>query len=254
MLPILGSSSLVVDKMRVKFLVAVALSFSLMAPSVVWADEIDDIMSEIESGEDVVSEQPVAVEKDEDNVILPEIGDEDQLAVFVLDRGFYFASDLGVLINLGGTRGNSNIQPFISTVFGYDVNDIFSGEVYLAQGYVSQNPLTAADDPSQGLGGNLTADYSLTNLGVSGVAAWRPTARFALEGNVGGGVTRLNPLLTKADLGSHAAWAPHVGGGFDLKYLTLLTDFTAGLSVNGFFVISPQILAVSASGVVRYTF
>ena len=243
--------------MRIKFLVAAVLSFSLMVPAVVWADEIDDIMSEIEGESDSGQETESAIgEPQEDEVILPEIGDEDQLAVFVLDRGFYFASDLGILINFGGTRGNSNLQPFIATVLGYDIDDIFSGELYFSQGYVSQNPLTANDDPAAGLGGNLTADYSLTNVGVAGVAAWRPTARFAVEANVGGGVTRLNPLLTTASdvQVSHGAWAPHVVGGFDLKYLTLLTDFSAGLSVNGYFVINPQILALSSSVVVRYTF
>ena len=236
--------------MRVKFLVAAVLSLSLMVPTAVWADEIDDIMAEIESDDGPAE----STGPGEEQVILPEIGDEDQLAVFVLDRGFYFASDLGVLINVGGTRGNSNVQPFMSIILGYDVDEIFSGEMYFSQGYVSQNPLTSNDDPASGSGGNMTADYSLTNVGVAAVAAWRPTARFAIEGNAGGGVTRLNPLLTTANLGSHPAWAPHLGAGLDLKYLTLLTDFSAGLSLNGFFVIKPQIIAVSAAAVVRYTF
>ena len=108
--------------MRVKFLVAAVLSLSLMVPTAVWADEIDDIMSEIESEDG----PPESTDPGEEQVILPEIGEEDQLAVFVLDRGFYFASDLGVLINVGGTRGNSNVQPFMSIILGYDVDEIFS--------------------------------------------------------------------------------------------------------------------------------
>ena len=70
------------------------------------------------------------VDKSEDpsTEILPEIGDEDQLAVFVLDRGLYFASEVGVFINLGGLNGNSNLQPFISTTLGIDIDEIFSGQ------------------------------------------------------------------------------------------------------------------------------
>ena len=94
--------------MRVKFLMAVALSLSLLVPTVASADEIDDIMSEIESEETSLKEGDLgANDENDERIILPEIGDEDQLAVFVLDRGFYFASDLGDLshgIRLGTPR------------------------------------------------------------------------------------------------------------------------------------------------------
>ena len=239
--------------MRLKLMVAMLLSVSLMMPGAVWADEIDDLMAEVESeestepGEDVIAPLEASAE------ILPEIGEQDQLAVFVLDRGFYFTSDVGVLINFGGTQEHSNVQPFISTTFGYDLNEYLSGQVYLSQGYVSQNPLTERDLPG-GVMGNGTADYSLTNFGAEVVGALRPTARFAIEGSAGAGITRLNPPLTAEDGNSHSPWAPHLVGGVDFKYLTLLTDFTAGISINGYLILNPQILAVSASGVFRYTF
>jgi hypothetical protein len=103
--------------------------------------------------------------------------------------------------------------------------------------------------------GNGTADYSLTNFGLEMVAALRPTARLAIEASAGGGVSRLNPLLTAYDGTDQPGFAPHVVAGVDLKYLTLLTDFSAGVSVNGYtIIINPMVIAVSVSGVFRYTF
>lgn len=224
--------------MRFKWITATVMCLSLMTPAISWADEIDDLMSEIEGSEEETSTDL----GDASLEILPEIGDSDQLAVFVLDRGFYFSSDVGVLINLGGVKKYSNVQPFISTTVGYDINEYFSGQAYLSQGYVSQNPL--AEEDRYG-----TADYSLTNMGAEVVGAWRPTPRFAMEGSFGAGLTRLNPLVA-----NYGAWAPHVVGGVDFKYLTLLTDFTAGIALNGYMVLNPQILAISTAAVVRYTF
>ena len=236
--------------MRLKLVLAWMLSVGVVLPGTVWADEIDDLMAEVESEESIEIEEDFSGTSTE---ILPEIGEEDQLAVFVLDRGFYFTSDVGVLINFGGTQNNSNVQPFISTTVGYDINEYFSGQFYLSQGYVSQNPLSERDMPG-GVMGNGTADYSLTNFGLEAVGALRPTARFAVEGSAGTGVTRLNPLITAEDGSSHLAWAPHVVAGVDFKYLTLLTDFSAGISINAYMVLNPQILSVSAAGVFRYTF
>jgi len=244
--------------MRVKFLVAAVLSLSLMVPTAVWADEIDDIMSEIES-EDGPAESTDPGEAEE-QVILPEIGDEDQLALFVLDRGYYFTSDMGVFINFGGTRGNSNLQPFTSIAFGRDFGEYYSLQFTASQGYVSQNPLTANDDASQTSTGNMTADYSLSSFTLDNILAIRPSARFAIELSAGPGVTRLNPDLTAANAtaanaGSQPSWAFHMVEGIDLKYLTLLTDFTAGISLNLFTVfVKPVIVGVSASAAVRYTF
>ena len=192
------------------------------------------------------------VDKSEDpsTEILPEIGDEDQLAVFVLDRGLYFASEVGVFINLGGLNGNSNLQPFISTTLGIDIDEIFSGQFVVSQGYVSQNPLTEADlNPQTG-----TLDYSLTSFTLEAVAAAR-VSRFAAEVNLGAGLTRINPQLHASDFTRLAGWSPHVVGGVDFKYLTLLTDFSAGISLNAIYVLmQPSILGLSASGVLRYTF
>ena len=224
--------------MRFKWITATVMCLSLMTPAISWADEIDDLMSEIEGSEEETSTDL----GDASLEILPEIGDSDQLAVFVLDRGFYFSSDVGVLINLGGVKKYSNVQPFITTTVGYDIKEYISGQAYLSQGYVSQNPL--AEEDRYG-----TADYSLTNMGAEVVGAWRPTPRFAMEGSFGAGLTRLNPLVA-----NYGAWAPHVVGGVDFKYLTLLTDFTAGIALNGYMVLNPQILAISTAAVVRYTF
>jgi hypothetical protein len=189
---------------------------------------------------------------------LPQIG-EDQLAVFVLNRGFYANGDLGVFLTLGGVRGYSNVQPYVALKAGFDVGNYVSVQLALASGYSSGNALSQNDAP--GAGGNETVNYGLFMIGAEVVGAIRPTARFAIEPRVGGGVARIDPQptdpnidLRATDAKSVPGLAPQVGGGIDFKYLTLLTDFSAGLSLGGYFVIGPNIPAVSIAGSVRYTF
>ncbi len=185
---------------------------------------------------------------------LPSIGGEDQLAVFTLQRGFYFSSDLGVFMTFGGVLPYSNVQPYLSMKAGFDVNDYLSVQLSLSHGYSSGNPRTDADQP--GSTGQQTANYSLLNVGGEVVFAIRPTERFAIEPMLGGGLTRIYPQISDPKNPSQAlgAAAPHAAFGVDFKYLTLLTDFTAGVSLTGYYIIGPNIPAAGASFVVRYTF
>ena len=178
-----------------------------------------------------------------------------QLGIFVLQRGFYFSSDVGLFMSLGGENGYSEVQPYVAIKIGFDVNDTFSLELKLSHAYVSNNPISAHDRTNATVG-ERASSFGLVGIGGGLVVALRPTARFAIEPNVGGGVTHLYPPLTDPNnpLTTLGSFAPHVMGGVDLKYLTLLTDFSAGLSLAGMYVIGPNIPGVSASFVVRYTF
>jgi hypothetical protein len=203
--------------------------------------EIEDTLATQDSG-------PAEERREE----MQQIGD-DQLAVFELQRGFYLSSDLGVLMTFGGTQGYSNLQPFLSLKAGFDFNDYLSVQAALSAGYSSGNPISENDLP--GAGGRDIVDFSLTSAGVEIVAAIRPTERFAIEPKLGGGITTLSPAPTdprdvEASVGSVL---PHASAGVDLKYLTLLTDFTAGISLTGYFIVGPNIPAGAAAFVVRYT-
>jgi hypothetical protein len=189
---------------------------------------------------------------------LPQIG-EDQLAIFVLNRGFYCNGDLGVFLTLGGSRGYGNVEPFVAVKAGFDIGNYVSVQLALASGYSSGNPLSSMDSPANpaGAGPNAVVNYGLLMMGAEVVGAVRPTERFAIEPRVGGGIARLSPTPTSpsdpsASIGSIV---PQVGGGVDFKYLTLLTDFSAGLSLGGYLVLAPKLVpAVSVAASVRYTF
>ena len=56
----------------------------------------------------------------------PEVVQEDQLAVFQMERGFFLSADLGVFFTFGGTKAVSNIQPSMAVTGGYDFNEMFS--------------------------------------------------------------------------------------------------------------------------------
>jgi hypothetical protein len=186
---------------------------------------------------------------------LPQIG-EDQLAVFVLQRGFYLAGDLGFLMTFGGTRGYSNVQPYVALKAGFDINDYLGAQVSVSSGYSSGNPLSD-NDAGLGTQGQEVINYSLFSFGAELVGALRPTERFAIEPRVGGGMTRIHPA--PHDPGDPSAFIPgmlpHASAGFDFKYLTLLTDFTAGVSLTGYFLFGPKLIPAGAAAfVVRYTF
>lgn len=183
----------------------------------------------------------------------PGIG-EGRLAVFELQRGFYLSSDLGVFMTFGGTQSHSNAQPFLSVKAGFDIGDDLSVQVALSAGYSSGNPISENDLP--GAGGREVAAFGLFNAGAELVAAIRPRERLAIEPKIGGGLTVLSPVPTDPSNidASVGPTHPHISGGVDLKYLTLLTDFTAGVSLTGYFIVGPNIRAGAAAFDVRYTF
>lgn len=181
-------------------------------------------------------------------------GEEDVLAVFVLQRGFYVAANFGAFMTFGGMRGYSNVQPYVSLKPGFDINDYLGVQASLSCGYSSRNRLSKNDHPSQG--GQSIDTYGLFNLGLELVASWRPTARFAVEPRLGGGISRIYPQPTdpKDVTKMIPPFNPHLVSGVDFKYLTLLTDFIVGLSLSHYYIIGPNIPAGAASFVVRYTF
>ena len=187
----------------------------------------------------------------------PDIG-KDQLAVFHLQRGFYFSSDMGVFMTFLGQRNYSNIQPYVAVHAGYDLGNYVGLQMTLATGYSAGNPASASDDPRnpRTAGRNPSVNYSLFNMTGDLVAAFRPWERLSIEPKVGGGVTRMFPALGNPRDPSQklSPYAPLIVGGVDIKYLTLLTDFSAGLALNTYYVLGPNVLAASVGGVVRYTF
>ncbi|MEM6730350.1 MAG: adventurous gliding motility protein CglE [Myxococcota bacterium] len=183
---------------------------------------------------------------------LPTIGQEDQLAVFELERGVYFSSDLGVFFTFGGATGSSNAQPYVAVHAGFDINDFLGVQASVAGAYVADNP---PSDNELVSGGQQVTSYQMFNLGAELVASLRPFNQIAFEPKVGGGVAFITPSLTDpadpnlilSDIN------PQLTFGADIKYLTLLTGFTAGASFTGTYVIGPDIPGLAVGLHVRYT-
>ena len=243
-----------------RFYLLGALLIGFLLPFQAMAQDIDDdFLSEDEEESVSLDELKQAQADAEARDSNAQIG-EDRLANFELDRGWYLSSDVGVLISLGGQAGYSNLQPFVSIRGGYDLNEMFSVQTSVSMGYISQNPISVYDDPStiESFSGKKIASYDLTMFAIEGLASFRPTERIAIEPKLGAGLTLLSPTPTDvsnpcSDCGM-SPLSPHAMAGVDIKYLTLLTDFSAGVSLNTYFVIGPNILAVSGAFLVRYTF
>jgi hypothetical protein len=237
-----------------------ALLVGFLLPFQVMAQDVDDDLFMEDEEESVSLDELQQAQADaEARDPNAQIG-EDRLANFELDRGFYLSSDVGVLISLGGQVGYSNLQPFVSVRGGYDLSDMFSVQGSVSMGYISQNPISPYDDPStvESFSGKKIASYDMTMFAVEGLASFRPTERIAIEPKLGAGLTLLSPAPTDTANPctecSMSVINSYVMAGVDIKYLTLLTDFSAGVSMNGYFVIGPNIIAVSGAFLVRYTF
>jgi hypothetical protein len=186
----------------------------------------------------------------------PADDDEGKLARFVLQRGLYVGADFGTFVTLGDTKGISNLQPFIGLRIGYDLSDNLSLQLTGSAAYVADNPISDYDDPATTPDGTGVTSYDLLNATADLVYALRITERFAIEPKVGAGVSRINPLPTDPDdptlLVSRANLVIDAGLGF--TYLTLLSDFSAGLSATAYIVPRPGIVGLATAFTVRYTF
>lgn len=227
------------------------------------ADAEDDVppafRDEPESFRDEEAEQdiPPAFRDDEVDTTppaedLPTIGEEDQLAVFELDRGVYVSSDLGVFFTFGGAAGSSSLQPYMAVHAGFDIGDYLGVQASIAGAFVADNP---PSDAELQLGGQQVTSYQMINLGAELVASLRPFQRLAIEPKLGGGIAYITPSLTDPTLPSATLSGvnPQLTYGVDIKYLTLLTGFTAGASFTGTYVLGPDIPGLGVAFHVRYT-
>ncbi|MEZ0312589.1 MAG: adventurous gliding motility protein CglE [Myxococcota bacterium] len=189
-------------------------------------------------------------------VAAPSAPEDDKLANFVLQRGLYVAADFGTFVSLGDTNGVSNLQPYVALHLGYDLTDNLSLQASASAAYVAENPISPYDDPAVTPGGTAVTSYDLLNLTGELVYALRVTQRFAIEPKVGAGFSRINPLPTDPD--DPTAYVPRMNlalvGGLGLTYLTLLTDFSAGIAATFLVLPGPGIVGVGTSFSVRYTF
>ena len=186
----------------------------------------------------------------------PQAPEDDKLANFVLQRGVYVGADFGTFVSLGGVNGVSNLQPYVALHLGYDLSDNLSLQASASAAYVAENPISDFDDPVVTPGGTVVTSYDLLNLTGELVYALRVTQRFAIEPKVGAGLSRINPLPTDPD--DPTLLVPRMNlalvGGLGFTYLTLLTDFSAGIAATLLVLPGPGIVGVGTSFSVRYTF
>lgn len=186
----------------------------------------------------------------------PDGADDDKLANFTLQRGLYVGADFGTFISLGDTAGVSNLQPYVALHLGYDLSNNLSLQATASAAYVAENPISDLDDPAVTPGGTGVTSYDLLNVTGELVYALRLTQRFALEPKVGAGFSRINPLPTDPDNPEFLVKRMNLAlvGGLGFTYLTLLTDFSAGIAATFLVLPGPGIVGLGTSFSVRYTF
>ena len=225
----------------------------LLGASPLWADPLPDgpagtpaVVSDNEA--DAIEEQLAREAK-------AEKGERGKLVAEVkVQRGFYIATDIGFFLTFAGQRGHSNVQPYIGFNLGYDFNKWLSLQLSVANGFNSNNAPGQQDNRSTFP--NAIPSYQLTNLGLQLVGMFMPHERVGLELKLGGGTSRISPLprSLRKEPNQESGWQGHIAAGFGVKYITLLTDFTAGLDISFYFVLPAKIPALAITPTVRYTF
>ncbi len=173
----------------------------------------------------------------------------DKLAVFVLEKGWYLSTDLGVFFTFGGSRGYSSTQPYMMLKAGYDITDYLAIQLVLGAGFSADNAANKAQ------GG--PSNYGIYILNPELVYSLRPLERLEIRLRAGAGMAILTPAPVDPNNprnGTLSAVNAQLSGGVDFVYLTLLTDFSAGVSTTGYYVMGPNVTALSAGAFLKYTF
>ncbi|MEL6759331.1 MAG: adventurous gliding motility protein CglE [Myxococcota bacterium] len=186
------------------------------------------------------------------NEQLPRVGEKDRLAEFERVRGFYLSGDLGVFLTFGGSAGSSNLQPYLAVHAGRDLDDTWSVQLSAGGAYVADNP---PSDNELLFGSQQVSSYQLFLAGAELVGSFQLAERVALQPRIGGGIAHTSPTLTDPDDASEtiSSLQPQTTVAVDLAYLTLLTGFTAGVSVAGVWVFGADIPGFATSLHLRYT-
>jgi hypothetical protein len=170
---------------------------------------------------------------------------------FVVTRGFFISTDIGLAWTFGGAeRAISNTQPYVGINIGYDFTSWFSWQIHGGRGFNANSPLT----PNQA---SRIRDFAWTNVQTGPVAWIKVWERLAIEVKLLGGIALLDPVpIEQATDGITVNVVnPVVGGGIGLKYFTLLTNFTLGFEAAFNYIIGVNVPALNVSPlVIRYTF
>jgi hypothetical protein len=252
--------------------------FALLAlPNQAWAQADEEGGGEEAPAAEAAAAEPQAGEVDPTRPDLAAAPDEQP---FLIRRGFFAETDLGVFFTFGGYNTNesttnppfpkktlSNVQPYLGVVFGYDLlhspQYSLSAGLKLSAGYsggagrVSDAELQAND--AVRTVATKSADFSVIEVGAALSFGYHVTDRVALTFKGDGGLAAVdpNPALAASEAGAaSAAFAPTFGVGAGVEYFTLLNDFSVGLDLRFAMVLvtNATIPGASISVPVKYTF
>ncbi len=177
-------------------------------------------------------------------------------------RGFFTETDIGGIVNLGGTAayaggnpGYSNLDPYLQLGIGYQF--AFSEKVampiglHVGIGANASNCYGAVDNA----GNCVQSDnFTLTFITLSAGLMYSVAERLYVGGKLLGGYTLIDPAATVKDDGSGITAAPHFGVAASVEYATNMDHFTIGLDVVFRLVVGPNIPSIQFFPRVKYTF
>jgi hypothetical protein len=170
---------------------------------------------------------------------------------FEIKRGFYVASDIGLVWAFGGAEGGvSNTQAYVGLNIGYDFTSWFGWQLHGGRGFAASSPRSVNQLER-------IRDFGWTNVLTGPVFFIKVWERLGLEVKLHGGIAVLDPVPLEVNVDGIqlSTVAPTVGGGIALKYATLLTNFMLGLEITFNYMLLVNVPALNVSPLVaRYTF
>jgi hypothetical protein len=176
-------------------------------------------------------------------------------------RGFFTETDIGGLVNWGGTPayaggnpGYSNFNPYLQLGVGYQLS---FGKIAVPIGLhvgIGANASNCYGDVDNG-GNCLQSDnFTLTFISLTAGVLYEVWERVYLGGKLLGGYTVIDPAATVDGGMNPITKAPHFGVAASVEWATNMDHFTVGFDVVFRLVVGPNIPSTQFFPRVKYTF
>jgi hypothetical protein len=171
-------------------------------------------------------------------------------------RGFFFETDVGGFLTLGGDDVYSNLQSYLQLGLGYDIRivDSFGIGIGLHVGVGASAANCYSGRPQPGANCPLSENFTVFFIDGTVGPIIRLVERFYFVPKLMGGFTLLDPAPVQLADGELINKGANVGVALGVEYATNMDHFSIGLDVVARYVIGPGIISLQFYPRVKYTF
>jgi hypothetical protein len=175
-------------------------------------------------------------------------------------RGLFLEANPGAFFTLGGEKGMSNAEPYVTAVFGWNFNADMALGLMLGFAANNNNAPKSEPDPTTGKKGpakGYYGDYTVTFLDVNYSHYFGVSPRFAVPVRVFAGGSFIANRYDANDptlKDKPASFQPNAGLASGIQYTTWQKHLTVGAELAFFYLITDAVPAISIYPAVKYNF